>query len=307
MSFVTRCRDIFHRSRVCLLLLAFCVLPHARSLPAAAATLEDLLDGATLNVGNLLFSSWELVSLDSTQSVVPDLSLITVTPFNTDPAKPGFQLNGNGQLSIAGMRTIDLSLKFRVDALNGRNMMTGQTLAMNGINFTNSSGIGFITNELATSGGGNLASMLAIADHESDFFQLTDSAVFLPKSDLIVTTNVFITGLSAVDGITLTSFMQRFEQTGPPSHTGDYNENGVVDAADYVVWRKAQGTTTALPNDDGIGGTVGVAHFNLLRANFGNAGSGAGTSSQSNGAVVPEPTSILMAILAVVPLFMARR
>ena len=97
------------------MLLAFCVLPHARSLPAAAATLEVLLDGATLNAANLKFSSWELVSLDSNQSVAPDLSLITVTPFNADPATPGFQLNGNGQLSIVGMKTIDLSLKFRVD------------------------------------------------------------------------------------------------------------------------------------------------------------------------------------------------
>ena len=36
---------------------------------------------------------------------------------------------------------------------------------------------------------------------------------------------------------------------------GDYNHNGIVDAADYVVWRKNVGTSTALPNDL-IGGTL---------------------------------------------------
>jgi autotransporter-associated beta strand protein len=31
--------------------------------------------------------------------------------------------------------------------------------------------------------------------------------------------------------------------------TGDYNSDGTVDAADYVVWRKNDGTTNSLPND----------------------------------------------------------
>ena len=36
---------------------------------------------------------------------------------------------------------------------------------------------------------------------------------------------------------------------------GDYNANGVVDAADYVVWRDALGTSAMLPNDP-TSGTV---------------------------------------------------
>ena len=49
---------------------------------------------------------------------------------------------------------------------------------------------------------------------------------------------------------------------------GDYNNNGIVDAADYVVWRKYQGTTHALANDP-IGGTIGAAQYTTWRANFG--------------------------------------
>ena len=48
---------------------------------------------------------------------------------------------------------------------------------------------------------------------------------------------------------------------------GDYNDDGKVDAADYVVWRKHQGTMTALPNDP-HGGTVGTAQFNTCAHQF---------------------------------------
>jgi hypothetical protein len=53
---------------------------------------------------------------------------------------------------------------------------------------------------------------------------------------------------------------------GPPAeNTGDYNGSGVVDAADYVVWRKG------LPSADGTGdGQVNQADYNYWRARFGD-------------------------------------
>jgi hypothetical protein len=71
---------------------------------------------------------------------------------------------------------------------------------------------------------------------------------------------------------------------------GDYNNDGSVDAADYVVWRKYAGTTHTLPNDP-TGGTIGIAQFNTWRANFG-ATSGSGTGLGN--APVPEPTGFLL-------------
>ena len=74
---------------------------------------------------------------------------------------------------------------------------------------------------------------------------------------------------------------------------GDYSNNGVVDAADYVVWRANLGTNNVLPNDP-IGGTIGDAQFNQWRSNFGqSAGSGAIAS-----AAVPEPATPVLLILA---------
>jgi hypothetical protein len=74
----------------------------------------------------------------------------------------------------------------------------------------------------------------------------------------------------------------------PPGLTGDYNNDGKVDAGDYVTWRKAQGTTNVLANDP-VGGTIGTAQYNNWRANFGKP---PGAGSSLGGAAVPEPASI---------------
>jgi concanavalin A-like lectin/glucanase superfamily protein len=69
---------------------------------------------------------------------------------------------------------------------------------------------------------------------------------------------------------------------------GDYNNNGVVDAGDYVVWRKG-GTLAHDPNPGNP-----AAQYSLWRANFGKPNSGAGLS----GGAVPEPTSAVLVVLA---------
>lgn len=97
--------------------------------------------------------------------------------------------------------------------------------------------------------------------------------------------------------------LQVFVIAGVP---GDFNRDGIVDAADYVVWRRAQGTTLQLPNDGGIGGTVGAAHYNLWRAGFGNSGVGAAASWPFGDLDVPEPASSMPAAIAVLWLAMWR-
>ncbi|MEX2307915.1 MAG: hypothetical protein WD738_10005 [Pirellulales bacterium] len=73
---------------------------------------------------------------------------------------------------------------------------------------------------------------------------------------------------------------------------GDYNDDGKVDAADYVVWRKNHGTSNTLPNDP-HGGTIGTDQYNTWRANFGSMAGGASLSQ----AAVPEPASLTLLIL----------
>ena len=87
-------------------------------------------------------------------------------------------------------------------------------------------------------------------------------------------------------------------QVGPAGVPGDFNNDGAVDAGDYVTWLKNNGTNNALPNDNGLGTPIGAAHVDLWRANFGNPpGVGSGRGLGLNGGAVPEPSSIALSIL----------
>jgi hypothetical protein len=78
-----------------------------------------------------------------------------------------------------------------------------------------------------------------------------------------------------------------------PVLPGDFNSDGVVDAADYVVWRK------------GLGSVYTVGDYDIWRANFGQpAGSGTSRAVSQSQITVPEPLSrtvLAVGILAVVP------
>jgi cyclophilin family peptidyl-prolyl cis-trans isomerase len=89
---------------------------------------------------------------------------------------------------------------------------------------------------------------------------------------------------------------------------GDYNRNGVIDADDYVVWRKSRNkSVTAWSGADGNGdGLVNDLDFTVWRNNLGaigggihGAGAGASDLAISN---VPEPTTGVLAVLAIVSL-----
>lgn len=78
------------------------------------------------------------------------------------------------------------------------------------------------------------------------------------------------------------------EDIAPVGVPGDYNGNGVVDAADYVLYRNGG----PLQNEVNSAGTVDSTDYDAWRARFGNnsgSGSGAGLST-----AVPEPASLLL-------------
>jgi hypothetical protein len=70
---------------------------------------------------------------------------------------------------------------------------------------------------------------------------------------------------------------------------GDYNANGVVDAADYVLWRSGGPLANEVHNP----GTVSQEDYAEWRARFGNT-SGSGNAALLN--AVPEPTGLLLAL-----------
>jgi hypothetical protein len=78
------------------------------------------------------------------------------------------------------------------------------------------------------------------------------------------------------------------------SPTGDYNGNGRVDSADYVIWRKTLNQTASPAGsgaDGNANGTVDAGDYSFWRTRFGSVIAG---SSLAGGDAVPEPTTVAM-------------
>jgi murein DD-endopeptidase MepM/ murein hydrolase activator NlpD len=81
--------------------------------------------------------------------------------------------------------------------------------------------------------------------------------------------------------------------------TGDYNRDGAVDAADYIIWRKSLGqSVSAFSGADGDGDRrITQADYALWRANY-----GVSIGNVARIVAVPEPISIaLIAMAAICP------
>jgi probable HAF family extracellular repeat protein len=102
-----------------------------------------------------------------------------------------------------------------------------------------------------------------------------------------------IAGYGDFNGATRAFLISNF----PAPLPGDYNANGIVDAADYVVWRNGLGTTYT-QND-----------YNVWRAHFGQL-SGSGSSSAGTSpfqSAAPEPASIPLLATALFGIVLRRR
>jgi len=95
---------------------------------------------------------------------------------------------------------------------------------------------------------------------------------------------------------------------------GDYNLNGVVEAADYTVWRNSLGQAGAgLAADGNASGTIDAGDFDVWKMHFGATSPGSGSGSVDQGAAstqatstqVPEPTGFALAFGALVSLALA--
>jgi T5SS/PEP-CTERM-associated repeat protein len=81
---------------------------------------------------------------------------------------------------------------------------------------------------------------------------------------------------------------------------GDYNDDTTVDAADYVIWRKLNGSSFNPSADGDTNGAVNAGDFTIWRSRFG-ASAGA-AASLSSGDFVPEPATVVLLTGGVVAL-----
>lgn len=89
-----------------------------------------------------------------------------------------------------------------------------------------------------------------------------------------------------------------FDVVLPDVMPGDYNDDGIVNAADYSVWRNSLGAVGSnLPADGNGNGSVDAGDYAIWKMHFGES-SGSGGSS----AAVPEPGSLTLSMLALIAL-----
>ena len=119
-----------------------------------------------------------------------------------------------------------------------------------------------------------------------------------------------------VAGVDDTIQLYELSLTPTPILLGDYNKDGRVDGADYVVWRNTQGQSVAqgAGADGSFDGQITAADYNVWRSHFGQTlgtGSGSGSGGELFGATsaVPEQASIWLVVLAAaaVQVFAVRR
>jgi prepilin-type N-terminal cleavage/methylation domain-containing protein/prepilin-type processing-associated H-X9-DG protein len=235
---------------------------------------EGYFEAASLNftsTGELLAGVFQDLSGGGGAIAISDSSVSSFPGFLVEPSPA---INGatglmihDGYVYVSGL----FSFSIRRFALSN-----GQMDSSWGI-----SGIGFPQDlELAPDGNGFLAGILGFANGQGNISRYAFDGMFLSTF-----------AVPSQDGFTeATAFV-----VVPTPLIGDFNNDGVVDAADYVVWRKASPNDT-LPNDD-TPAAVDASDYDDWRANFGKAEP---ASSAARGAdPVPEPAGVLLLLIAI--------
>lgn len=89
---------------------------------------------------------------------------------------------------------------------------------------------------------------------------------------------------------------------------GDYNYDGYVDAADYVVWRDSLGKSgNGLPADGDHNQLVDANDYAVWKSTFGKVAPAGAASNSLRSATVPEPGSTSLAMLLVIIITTSRR
>ena len=121
--------------------------------------------------------------------------------------------------------------------------------------------------------------------------------------------NVRFIGITDTDPFDRISFIESNDYDGllfddlivgflRPPLPGDFNRDGMVDLADYTLWRNHLGGDEELLSGGGDGsGVVDMEDYDLWKLHFGNAGHG-GSSLASR--AIPEPQTAALILLAIV-------
>ncbi len=318
-----------------MVLTSVLVLPRARLW---AVPLSTLFDGQSITANDKLYSAFTLTLSQTTNGGVADTSHIDVVPLTNDPLSPGIKFTAPaGALGTAsaheGASSVLLTFSFDVSTLSQLPLIKGNSLLINGLALDSGPLASIqVFEQVFDAVGAPLGANQALATHQTQVgdSSLSDSITFLPQSLLHVVKTIVISSPGDNDEAILTMFEQRFSQ----DLAGDYNLNGVVDAADYVVWREGAGSQSeydiwranfghsaaapSLPGDYNNNGLVDAADYvvwrntdgiqegyDTWRSHFGQTNGS--SSSEISDAAAPEPASIVMLSVGTIAIWFRRR
>jgi autotransporter-associated beta strand protein len=219
----------------------------------------------TVSTGATIAPGTSIESLDTGALTISGGTFAAELDSSVSPSVGADRLNVSGSLSIAGGSKLTLTDLAAVSTA----LATGTKFTL--IGYTGSWDSGVFNDAL-----NNL-----IAD---------DTNVTVGANTFTINYNDIAGGSNFVAG----SF-NHYVTLSIPGLAGDYNGDGKVDAADYVLWRKDPANHGGNP-----------AGYNTWRGNFGNPpGSGSGVGLGGAGAV-PEPAALVL-LWFVVPLIGSRR
>jgi hypothetical protein len=107
----------------------------------------------------------------------------------------------------------------------------------------------------------------------------------------------FIPWIQSTTGLSLTQ--------NRPILPGDYNGDGIVDSADYTIWRDELGQVgVGMAADGNHDNTIGSGDYDVWTAHFGQTTGGSGAMA---GHAVPEPVSAELLLVGTSVILVARR
>jgi len=140
------------------------------------------------------------------------------------------------------------------------------------------------------------------------FFNILDrSAVLLLVKDNVYLDIQFSSWTSSFGGGF--AYSRAEGELPPPPPTGDYNDDGVVNAADYTVWRNTLGQSVSVLGagaDGDCDGMIDTGDYEFWKQHFGEVVSG-GAGGGGIAAVVPEPSAMLLMLVGLLAVRMHRK
>jgi hypothetical protein len=210
----------------------------------------------------------------------------------------GAQMNGhfgNDDFFVIGTNNFAMSITGNINVLQGGDITFGF--------YSNGGGRLMINGQfVAQDNYGDLASdtlgtiNLNAGVHELEFLFFEDTGQETMELFVATTLGEF----SSINDATF-ELLQATNLLPPEGVPGDYNDDGIVNAADYVVWRNNLGGTT-LPNEGASPGVIDIEDYSFWRSSYGNGGGGGSIQAVN----VPEPCTLCL-IAALLPAALVTR